>query len=77
MSVRETEKLASEYGRGRKKRPVARGKNPHVARVEEELKEGLGTRVVINQTGKKGKIEIEYFSRDELDRLIDLLKSLG
>ena len=48
-----------------------------MARVEEELKEALGTRVTINNNGKKGKIEIEFFSRDELDRLIEMLKSLG
>ena len=52
-------------------------KNPDVARVEEELKETLGTRVTINQNGKKGRIEIEFFSREELDRLIDLLKTLN
>lgn len=77
LSVRETEKLVSEHGKRQKKRPTARVKNPDVARVEAELKEVLGTRVTINQNGKKGKIEIGFFSRDELDRLIDLLKSLG
>lgn len=76
LSVRETEKLVSEQGKGKKRKPAARVKNPDVARVEEELKETLGTRVIINQNGKKGKIEIEFFSRDELDRLIELLKTL-
>ena len=76
LSVRETEKLVSESGKGKKRKPASRTKNPDVARVEEELKEALGTRVTINQSGKKGKIEIEFFSRDELDRLIELLKTL-
>ena len=76
LSVRETEKLVSEEGKGKKRKPAARTKNPDVARVEAELKEALGTRVTINQNGKKGKIEIEFFSRDELDRLIELLKTL-
>lgn len=76
LSVRETEKLVSEDGKGKKRKPAARTKNPDVARVEAELKEALGTRVTINQNGKKGKIEIEFFSRDELDRLIELLKTL-
>lgn len=76
LSVRETEKLVSENGKGKKRKPAARTKNPDVARVEAELKEALGTRVTINQNGKKGKIEIEFFSRDELDRLIELLKTL-
>lgn len=76
LSVRETEKLVSEDGKGKKRKPAARTKNPDVARVEAELKEALGTRVTINQNGKKGKIEIEFFSRDELDRLIEMLKTL-
>ena len=76
LSLRETEKLVSENGKGKKRKPAARTKNPDVARVEAELKEALGTRVTINQNGKKGKIEIEFFSRDELDRLIELLKTL-
>ena len=77
LSVRETEKLVSQQGKSKKKKPAAKVKNPDVARVEEELKEALGTRVTINNNGKKGKIEIEFFSRDELDRLIEMLKSLG
>ena len=77
LSVRETERLVSAQGKGKKKRPAAKVKNPDVARVESELKDALGTRVSIVQNGKKGKIEIEYFSREELDRLIELLKKLG
>ena len=77
LSVRETEKLVSEQGKSKKRRPAAKMKNPDVARVEEELKEVLGTRVAINQNGKKGRIEIEFFSREELDRLIELLKTLN
>ena len=44
--------------------------------VEDELKEKLGTKVTLNLGAKKGKIEIEYYSRDELERLIELLRSL-
>lgn len=77
LSVRATEKLAAEAGKPKKKKPAAKTKNPDVARVEAELKDALGTRVTISQNGRKGKIEIEYFSRDELERLIDLLKSLN
>ena len=77
LSVRAVEKMVSEIGKDKKKRPAARVKNPDVARVEAELKESLGTRVTINQNGNKGKIEIEYFSREELERLIELLKALG
>jgi len=77
LSVRETEKIANEIGKPKKKASVKKDKDPDVKRVEEELKEAVGTKVNIIQLGKKGKIEIEYFSRDELDRLIDLLKSIN
>ncbi len=76
LSVRETEKIVAKLGKA-KKAPKAKEKNADLARVEAELKEALGTRVKINQAGKKGKIEIEYFSKDELERLIELLKTLG
>ena len=77
LSVRETEQLVNHLTKGQKRKPAQKIKNPNEARVEEELKEVLGTRVNIHQTGKKGKIEIEFFGADELERLIELLKSLA
>lgn len=75
LSVRSIEKLAGEPEN--KKPRIKPEKNPDIIRLESELKDTLGTRVTLNSTGKKGKIEIEYYSRDELERLIELLKSLG
>lgn len=77
LSVRQTEKLVSGLGKAPKKKPIQKQKNPDTLRVEEELKTILGTKVSIVEKGKKGKIEIECFSRDELNRLIELLKKLG
>lgn len=78
LSVRETEKLVAELGKSAaKKRPAQKVKNADTVHVEEELKAILGTRVNIIEKGKKGKIEIECYSRDELNRLIELLKRLG
>ena len=76
LSVRETEQLAGSLTKPQKKKAVKKMKNPNEARVEEELKEILGTRVHIQQNGKKGKIEIEFFGKEELERLIELLKTL-
>ena len=77
LSVREAEKLSSSGGKHKKKKPAASKKKiPDVLRVEAELKEVLGTRVSINKKGSKGKIEIEYYSSEELERLIEMLKSL-
>ena len=44
------------------------------AEVEEKLTQTIGTKVKINGSEKKGKIEIEYYSREELERLIELLE---
>lgn len=76
LSVRETERLVAEVSKP-KKRQAKKQKNPDVKRVEAELKDILGTRISIEQKGSKGKIEIEFYSRDELDRIIDMLKSLA
>ena len=78
LSVREIEKLIKEQAAPAKK-PAKRKaeKNADVKRVEEDLKAVLGTKVNLAQNGKKGKIEIEYYSREELERLIELLKTLN
>lgn len=78
LSVREIEKLIKELSVPAK-RPAKRKaeKNADVKRVEEDLKAVLGTKVNLAQNGKKGKIEIEYYSREELERLIELLKTLN
>ena len=77
LSVRATEALAE---RGQKAVPPAHRKHAerdaNVQHLERELKEALGTKVRINMGGKAGKIEIDYYSKDELDRLIELLCSL-
>lgn len=78
LSVRQIEKLAQEIKTGRtKKKANTAAKSPDVRRVEEDLKEVLGTKVNLNQKGKKGKIEIEFYSREDLERLIELLKTLN
>lgn len=76
LSVRETEKLAAEIGKPKKK-AVKKQKSPDVKRVESELKDILGTRVNIEHKGAKGRIEIEFYSRDELERLLEMLKTLA
>jgi ParB family transcriptional regulator, chromosome partitioning protein len=79
LSVRETEALANKENEGTGKRPLkakARAKNREITDMEEELKTVLGTKVAINYGTRRGKIEIEYYSREELERLLELLLSL-
>ena len=80
LSVRETEKLVKSILTPTKKKPVV--SNPTEDAIYESLEEKMkgitGTRVFIHRKKKnKGKIEIEYYSRDDLDRIIDLFESIG
>lgn len=77
LSVREAEKLAAQEAKPKKRKPATKKKDPNVTRVEEELKEILGTKVSINNQGGKGKIEVEFYSKDELERLLEMLKTLA
>lgn len=78
LSVREIEKLIKEGGLQKKKAPRKKAeKSADVKQVEEDLKQIMGTKVNLSQKGKKGRIEIEYYSREELERLIELLKTLS
>jgi ParB family chromosome partitioning protein len=73
LSVRETEGLAKKWGTEGKKKTVHYKKDPQIESLQEKLIRSLGAKVRILHKGKKGKIEIEYYSLDELDRLLDIL----
>ena len=77
MSVRETEKLMKNLNRPEKPEKQ-KPQNDFVYRdIEEKMNKIMGTKVVIkNREHDKGKIEIEYYSRDELERIIELFESI-
>ena len=82
MSVRETEKMVKKY-LADKKKPVkeVREKDTQTELIykdyEEKLKSVIGTKVNINNKGKgKGKIENEYFSADEFDRIMTMMMAM-
>jgi ParB family chromosome partitioning protein len=77
MSVREVEKLMREMDKP-EKTPKELPENDFVYRdLEEKLSKSLGTQVSIkNKKNNKGKIEIQYFSQAELERIIDALPKL-
>ena len=82
LSVRDTEKLVKNIQNEKPDAPVAAKKiDPQMEAVyrelEEQMKVLLGTKVFINpKDDQKGKIEIEYYSQDELDRILDLLRTV-
>lgn len=80
LSVRETEKLVKTILNPSKKKETETGNSEEDAiyeKLEEKMKNITGTRVFIHRKkNNKGKIEIEYYSRDDLDRIIDLFESI-
>ena len=76
LSVREVEQLVKNYMEPKEKKPSTKQKKgADVQQVEAELKEILGTKVNIKDKGSKGKIEIEYYNREELERLIEFFRN--
>lgn len=83
LSVRETEKLVKKIQQEKENKNTEKVSkiDPKLEIIchdlEEKMKGILGTKVAINQKdNKKGKIEIEYYSMDELDRIMDLLQTI-
>ena len=82
MSVRDVEREVKKLLNDKAdKKSKAAGLNPQLAAVyqqtQEKLKGVLGTKVFINaKDNKSGKLEIEYYSQDELNRIVDLLESI-
>ena len=74
LSVREVEKLMREKDK-KGKQPKELPENDFVYRdLEEKLSKSLGTQVTIkNKSNNKGKIEIQYYSQSELERILEFL----
>lgn len=79
LSVRETEKLVKNAGKEKPDKPVKdKIQNEFIYRdMEEKIKAVLGTKVnVQHKKNNRGKIEIEYYSNEELERIYDLITSI-
>lgn len=82
LSVRDTEKLVKKLHSDKKKNVDSNKQiDPKMeaiyADLEEQVKQILGTKVYITHKDKEhGKLEIEYYSQDELDRIIDMLRTI-
>ncbi|MBR3749681.1 MAG: ParB/RepB/Spo0J family partition protein [Firmicutes bacterium] len=75
-SVRQVESYTGEQkkpAKRRKSKLLGKNKDRDLAAVEQQVTEALGTKVRIRGTEKKGKLELEYYSRGELERLIEIL----
>lgn len=80
LSVRDVEKLVKAMNKPERKK-AEKEKGPDVdliyRQIEDRLKSIMGTKVIINRKDKnKGRIEIEYYSEEELERLIEMMEAL-
>lgn len=76
LSVRETETFIKSL-KAKKQKPkksAASSDEIYLSGLAEDLSRRLGTRVRIKKHGRKGSVEIEFYSNDDLDRLLDLFK---
>jgi ParB family chromosome partitioning protein len=75
LSVREAERIVRNSGQQRRKsiirKPEASAKDPNFAAAETKLRRRLGTAVNIvpNASGTGGRVEIEYYNQEDLDRI--------
>ena len=81
ISVREAEAAATDMNRGHKgsdrsgpaKNPVKTNRDPEMDSLEQKFIEILGTKVSMRGDLSKGKLEISWFNREDLDRIYELL----
>ena len=74
LSVRETENYASGSKKHTVKTKHKPGKDQHVRELEEELQRVFGTKVDVFHGKKRGKIQIEYYSLDDLERILLIMR---
>lgn len=81
LSVRETERLVKELlnpVQKKEEKPKNQAEELVYKNMEEKIKQIIGSKVAINRrTDNKGKIEIEYYSQEELERIVELLETIG
>ena len=78
LSVRETERLMKNFQKEKENKKSQKTENEFIYKgIEEKIKMILGTKVTVNhKKNNKGRIEIEYYSNEELERIMDLLESI-
>ena len=74
LNVRQIEKLAKTAKIKEKVEDPLDKYQIEIKQLQERLKAALGTKVIIQHKKDKGRIEIEYYSNEDLDRIIDLLE---
>ena len=73
LNVRETEKLVKNFGNEKQEKVINDKNNIYYKDITNKLENRFGTKVFINSKNKnKGKIEIEYYSEDDFERILEV-----
>ncbi len=75
LSVREVERIARKIASDKVRKKEWKGTDAHLIAIEKEFTNTLGTRVQIAKTEFGGKVTIDYFSDEDLQKLLSLIKS--
>jgi ParB family transcriptional regulator, chromosome partitioning protein len=78
MTVRQTEEMAAGWQSGaaaarHRSGGAARPGDPHVQRIQDRIRERIGTKVQVRYRQGKGSIQIQFFSDDDLERVLEVL----
>lgn len=76
LNVRETENLVKRILTNRNEIKRVKNDDENIIKIEDDLKKIFGTKVKLFNKNKKGKIMIEYYSNDELERLLEIFKKM-
>lgn len=74
LNVRETERLIKTIGKEKKSKAEVKKENIYYVDLKDKLESYFGTKVSLSNNKNKGKIEIEYYSEEDLQRILDILK---
>ncbi len=78
FTVRDVEKWLQDQKGPTRKGKTGKAKDPNIAKLEENLRNWLGTKVTVRPNGRqKGTVCFEYYSLDDLDRVLNLFRKAG
>ncbi|MEN1760083.1 ParB/RepB/Spo0J family partition protein [Anoxynatronum sibiricum] len=75
LNVRQVEEMVRQERTKQKKKASVKKRDPELVAVETRLQDYFNTKVKITNGAKKGKIEIEYYNQQDLQRILDMLNS--
>ncbi len=77
LSVRETEEFAKYYTKGSKQVTGSYAKKTaYLKSVEDELRKIFGTKVLVKDKKGKGRVEIEFYSYEEMERILNMFRNI-